>query len=220
MTHRLSISATAALAAVLVGGPLRAQSASAVLDKAVSAWGDVRSLSGTFEQTLQNTLMHTRGVSHGTFAEQRPNKLAVHFTDPAGDAVVSDGKYLWVYLKQAAPDQVIRRPAADRADVPIDVSQFLDAASSRFDIVRSGSENVNGRPAQVLGLTPKQGTRAPFSHATVWVDDADGLVRQFEVVENENVTRRIRLTTMTVNSAIPASEFTFAVPKGVKVVTP
>jgi outer membrane lipoprotein carrier protein len=215
-----TINATAALAAVLVTSPVEAQSAKAVLDHAVSAWANVKSLSGTFEQTLENTLLHTTGVAHGTYSQQRPNKLAVRFTDPGGDAIVSDGKFLWVYLKQSAPDKVIKRPASDRDDVPIDISQFLDNAAARFDITRTGAESVNGRPAQVLSLTPKSGTRAAFTHATVWVDDADGLVRQFEVVENANLTRRIRLQTLNVNPTLGASEFTFTIPKGVKVVTP
>jgi outer membrane lipoprotein-sorting protein len=127
---------------------------------------------------------------------------------------------LWAYLKQMDAKQVIKRPASDRSDVPIDVSQFLDAATSRFDIVQAGAESVNGRPAHMLGLTPKKGTRAAFTHATVWVDDGDGMIRQFEVVESANVTRRIRLTALVVNPTIPASEFVFTVPPGVKVVTP
>jgi len=215
-----SIIVTAAFAAVLVTARAEAQSAGAVLDRATAAWNGVKSLRGTFEQTLQNTLMRTSSVAHGEFSQQRPNKLAIRFTDPAGSAIVADGRFLWVYLKESAADQVLKRPASERNDVPIDVSQFLDAATSRFDIVRTGAESVNGRPAQMLGLTPKKGTRAAFTHATVWVDDSDGLIRQFEVVESTNVTRRVRLTTLVVNPTIPASEFVFTIPKGVKVVTP
>lgn len=217
--NRFSSIVTAALAAVLVAAPLEAQSATAVLNRAVTAWNGVTSMSGTFEQTLTNSLLHTSGIAHGSYSQQRPNKLAVRFAE-AGDVIVSDGKFLWAYLKQSAPDKVIKRPVSDRADIPIDISQFLDAATTRFDIVRTGAENVNGRPAQILGLTPKKGTRTTFTHATVWVDDADGLIRQFELVENENLTRRIQLKTLTVNPTIPSSEFTFVVPKGVKVVTP
>ena len=33
-------------------------------------------------------------------------------------------------------------------------------------------------------LMPKAGTNAPFTKATVWVDDDDSLIREFEVVRS------------------------------------
>jgi outer membrane lipoprotein carrier protein len=206
--------------ATTLSGTARAQAASAIVDRAVAAWAKVNSFSGTFEQTLTNSLLRSSSLARGEFRQERPNKLAIRFNEPAGDAIVADGKFLWVYLQQAAPNQVIKRPASDRADVPIDVSRFLDAPATRYDIVAGGAESVGGRPAHVLALTPKSGTTSPFSHATVWVDDADGLIRQFEVAETNGNTRRIRLTTLVVNPTLKASDFVFTMPKGAKVITP
>lgn len=197
-----------------------AQSPTAVVNKAVAAWSKVQSLSGTFEQSLTNPLMRTTSTARGEFRQQQPNKLAVRFTDPAGDAIISDGKFLWLYLQQAAPGQVIKRPAADADDIPFDAGKFLSAPASKYDIVDKGPENVGTRPARVLALTPKKGTSAPFSRATVWVDDADGLIRQFEVVESSGLIRRIRMNTLVMNPRLTAADFKFVVPKGVKVVTP
>jgi outer membrane lipoprotein carrier protein len=193
---------------------------STVVDKAVGAWANVKSLSGTFEQTLTNPLMRSTTTARGSYREQRPNKLAIRFTEPAGDAIVADGQYLWVYLPQAAPNQVRKLPATDQAEIPIDMSQFLDHATQKFDIVEKGAENVGDRPAHALALTPKASTPAVFARATVWVDDADGLVRQFEVTEHSGLIRRIRLTLLTVNPTLTASDFSFTPPKGVKIITP
>jgi outer membrane lipoprotein carrier protein len=217
---RRCYSAGVAVALVASATVLKAQAATATLDKAIAAWAKVRSLSGTFEQTLTNPLVRSSTVSHGEFRQQRPNKLAVRFTDPAGDAIVADGQFIWVYLRQAAPNQVIRRAQSEQMDVPLDLSQFLSATASRYDIVGKGAESVEGRPANVVGLTPRSGTKSPFTSATVWVDDADGFIRQFEVVEPSGTTRRIRLTKMIVNPILSATDFSFAVPKGAKVITP
>jgi outer membrane lipoprotein carrier protein len=197
-----------------------AQAASATVDRAVAAWAKIHSLSGTFEQTLTNPLLRSSSLARGEFRQERPNKLAIRFTEPAGDAIVADGSFLWVYLQQATPNQVMKRPASDRMDVPVDVSQFLDAPADKYDIIAKGAEGIGGRPAHVLALTPKKGTSSPFSHATVWVDDADGLIRQFEVAETSGNTRRIRLTTLTVNPSLKASDFVFTMPKGAKVISP
>jgi outer membrane lipoprotein carrier protein len=197
-----------------------AQSATTTVEKAVAAWAKVQSLGGTFEQTLTNPLMRSTLTARGEFRQQRPNKLAVRFTEPAGDAIVADGKFLWVYLQQAAPGQVMKRPAVDPIAMPIDAGQFLDSPAAKYDIVASGADSVGARAARKLSLTPKKGTQAPFTRATVWVDDADGLIRQFEVVETSGLTRRIRLTTVNVNPRLSDVDFKFVVPKGVKVVTP
>jgi outer membrane lipoprotein carrier protein len=204
-----------ALAAAI---PVPVAAQSKAVDRAVAAWKNVKSLSGTFEQTLTNPLLRSTSTAKGTFAQQQPNKLAVRFTDPAGDAIVADGSHLWVFLQGATPGQVIRRPITDQMASPIDIGQFLDAPAAKYDITAKGAEPVGGRPAQAVGLVPKKGVDAPFTKATVWIDDADGTIRQFEVTESSGLTRRIRLTKLTVNPAIPASEFRFAVPKGVRVV--
>ena len=188
------------------------------VDRAVAAWKNVKSLSGTFEQQLTNPLVRTTTSAKGTFAQQRPNKLAVRFTEPAGDAIVSDGANLWVFLQQAAPGQVIKRPVTDEMASPIDVGQFLDAPQARFDISAKGAEAVGDRPAQAVNLTPKKGSGAPFTKATVWIDDADGMIRQFEVTESSGLVRRIRITKLNVNPTIAAGEFKFAVPKGIRIV--
>lgn len=217
-TIRCAIVAVSVAVAVPEIAP--AQAPSSIVDKAVVAWAKVRSLSGTFEQTLTNSLLRSASLARGEFRQERPNRLAIRFTEPAGDAIVADGKFLWVYLQQAAPNQVIKRPATDRMDVPIDVSQFLDSPLTKYDILGGGAESVGNRPAHVLKLTPKKGTSSPFTRATVWVDDADGLIRQFEVAETNGTMRRIRLTTLTVNPTLKAADFAFTVPKGAKVITP
>lgn len=211
---------TAVSMAMILSGTAHAQAPSAIVDRAVTAWAKVHSLSGTFEQTLTNPLLGSTSLAQGEFRQERPNKLAIRFSTPAGDAIVADGRFLWVYLQQAAPNQVIKRPASDQMDVPIDISQFLDAPAAKYDIVAGGAEGVAGRPAHILSLTPKRSTRAAFGHATVWVDDADGLIRQFEVVETNGNTRRIRLTKLDVNPALKASDFVFTMPKGARVITP
>lgn len=209
-------------AAVLAAAPLMAlsaQSPDAIIDRAVAAWGKVKTVRGAFEQTVTNSLTGTSANSKGEYAQERPNRLAIRFAAPMTDAIVADGKAVWVYLPTSAPGQVIKRPATDRAAAPIDLTgQFLDAPRAKYDIKDAGTKTVSGRAAHGLLLTPKKGVASPFTKATVWVDDDDALIREFEVVESTGVTRRVRLTTVELNPTIDRATFTFAVPKGVKVV--
>ncbi len=196
-----------------------AQTPDAIIDRAVAAWAKVKTVRGTFEQTVTNSLTGTSANSKGEYAQERPNRLAIRFAAPMTDAIVADGKAVWVYLPTSAPGQVIKRPATDRASVPIDLTgQFLDAPRTKYDIAPAGTRTVAGHAAHGLVLTPKKGTSGPFTKATVWVDDDDSLIREFEVVETNGVTRRIRLTSVDLNPTVDRATFTFVVPKGVKVV--
>src|ERR1700726_2844442 len=84
--------------AAIVTPPLRAQQeANAILSHAVSAYSRVTTARGTFEQTLTNPLTGTTAAARGEFVQERPSHLAVRFTDPSGDRIVADGKWVWVY---------------------------------------------------------------------------------------------------------------------------
>jgi len=211
--------ASLSIALAVVSAPLAAQSTDATIDRAVAAWAKVKTVRGTFEQTVTNSLTGSSANSRGTYAQERPNRLAIRFEQPGTDAIIADGKVVWVYLPSSAPGQVIKRPATDRASVPIDLTgQFLDSPRIKYDITAAGTRTVSGHPAHGLTLVPKAGTSAPFTKATVWIDDDDALIREFEETESTGVTRRVRLTSVEPNAPVARSDFTFVVPKGVKVV--
>jgi outer membrane lipoprotein carrier protein len=208
-----------AAVAALAAAPLSAQSVDATIDRAVAAWAKVKTARGTFEQTVSNSLTGTSATARGEYVQERPNRLAIRFAQPGNDAIIADGKVVWVYLPSSSPGQVIKRPATDKGAVPIDLSgQFLDAPRTKYDISAAAARTVDGHATRGLVLVPKKGATAPFTRATVWVDDDDSLIREFEVVEPTGVTRHIHLTTVELNPAVDRGSFVFTVPPGVKIV--
>jgi outer membrane lipoprotein carrier protein len=204
------------LAAVPCG--LHAQSSDQVLDRAVAAWAKVKTARATFEQTVSNSLTGTSATARGEFQQQRPKRLSIRFTDPAGDRIVADGSAIWVYLPSSAPGQVVKRSASD-ASLPFDIAgEFLTDPRSRYDVTSAGTATVSGHAAHALALVPKSKDQQLFDKATIWVDDDDGLVRQFEVVESSGVTRRVRITTLELNTPVDRGAFTFTPPPGTRVV--
>lgn len=206
---------------LLIGGAVSAgaQSVDGTLDHAIDAWSRVKTARASFEQTLTNALTGSSANARGEFQEQRPNKLSIRFTDPDGDRIVSDGSWDWVYLPSSVPGQVIKRRTAGDGAMPIDFTgELLDNPRAKYDVTDGGTGNIAGHPAHELVLVPKPGHEAPFQRARVWVDDDDGLVRQFEVTEANGLTRRIRITSLEVNVPVDRSAFTFTPPPGVRVV--
>jgi outer membrane lipoprotein carrier protein len=189
-----------------------------MLDRAAKAWARVKTTRGSFEQTVTNSLTGSSATARGQFLQQRPNKLAIMFTEPSGDRIVSDGKAVWIYLPSSAPGQVVKRSATDDAAQPMDlVGRFLENPRAKYDIVAGDLQTVGGRAGRQFTLTPKAGTNPDFTKATVWVDTADALIRQFEVVESSGVTRRVRITALDVNAAVDRNAFVFRPPRGVRV---
>jgi outer membrane lipoprotein carrier protein len=190
-----------------------------LLDRAVAVWSKVRTVRATFEQTVTNSLTGRTLTSTGEYQQQRPGKLSVRFSEPANERIVADGKHLWLFLPSSAPGQVIRTQFKDGGSGTVDLSaQFLVSPRSRFTITPAGTLAVNGRPTHAFTLTPKSKEGAPFQVATVWIDDADAIVSQFDVVENSGVQRKVHFTSFKMNVAVDASTFNFTVPEGVRVV--
>jgi len=208
--------AAIAIALALPGAAIRAQDPVA---HAVSAWSRVHTIRGAFEQTITNPLVGATATSRGDFQQERPGRLSIRFTQPSGDAIVADGKAVWVYLPSSAPGRVIKRRATDRSAAPIDfTAQFLESPRARYEITDAGTQELDGRATHVLKFVPKAGTGSTFARGQVWVDDVDGLIRQFEVTEPNGLTRRVHLTGITLNGPVKPDAFTFKVPNGVKVV--
>jgi outer membrane lipoprotein carrier protein len=194
------------------------QSADAILDKASNAYTQVKTLRASFTQTINNPLTGTTATSTGEAQQRIPGYIDVRFTDPAGDRIVADGKWLWLYLPSTNPGQVIRTPVNNSANGVTDfLGQLLNNPRSRFTPSDSRAATSDGRPAHVITLAPKDAS-LPFTKAMIWVDDADGLVRTFETVDQSGVVRHVAISKMQVNPKVDPKAFTFVVPKGTKVV--
>jgi len=203
--------------------PPQPNPADAALAKAVAAYADVRTARATFEQTITNPLVGSKLNSRGEFEQRRPNQFAFRFIEPKGDKIISDGKFVWVYLPNSQPDQVIRIAIADGAGGggggagSLDlISEFFDSPKSRYKVQDGGATTVEGRAARAVLLTPTKA--ASFTKATVWIDVSNGKLLQFEAEEHSGIVRRVKITSFTPNVDVNASAFVFKPPKGVRVV--
>lgn len=188
------------------------------IEAAVSAYAHIRTAKATFEQTITNPLLGSTFRSKGEFEQSRPNKFAFRFTDPQGDMIVCDGRFVWVYLPASTPGRVNKAPCGGDQAGSLDlIGEFFSNPKERYTIGDGGAATVGERRAHIVLLTPKS-KDAAFVRAKVWIDPTTGSLLQFEAVEPNGLTRLVRITSFSPNAAVTARAFTFAVPKGVKVV--
>jgi outer membrane lipoprotein carrier protein len=206
----------AAIAFATIPIAARAQSAGAVIDRAVAAYARLNSMRAEFQQTLTNPLTGSTQTTSGVILRKKPNLLSINFD--SGDRVAADGSTLWVYLPSSVPGQVVRMPYTGSNATSVDpADQFLNSPRTRFTVTSSGTATVGGRATHAVTLVPKQANTA-FTSAQVWIDDSDSSIRQFDVETASGLKRHVVITTFTANPVLGKSSFKFAVPKGAKVV--
>jgi outer membrane lipoprotein carrier protein len=209
----------AATALVGAAAPQQQSPVDTVIDKAVATYSKTKTSKGTFEQAITNPLTGSTVKAIGEFQQQRePARFSFRFVQPKGDMIIGDGKWLWVYLPSSTPGQVIKVPMTDGGAGSLDLaSRFFDSPRTRFTITDAGSATVAGRAVHALTLKPKSSTE-PFTQAKVWIDNADGTLRQFETVEPSGITRLVTVTAVTPNAPVDAALFSFKAPKGARIV--
>ncbi|AMW04632.1 hypothetical protein GEMMAAP_06815 [Gemmatimonas phototrophica] len=201
--------------------PLVAQTgAETAYDRVAKAWSGTRTLEANFEQKITNPVIGRTAMSKGVFHQQRPGKVSITFTQPAGDRIVGDGKTLWVYLPSSAPGQVLKLPGdADGAIVADLLGQLLDTPKRAFVISGGEAVIIDGRATRRVQLLPRDPDAVPFQKATLWLDDKEPRPVRVQVIDDQGVDRTITLTTWRPDATLPKDAFAFKVPKGAKVST-
>jgi outer membrane lipoprotein carrier protein len=193
-----------------------APDAAGILARAEKAYDAVRSLQADFVQDLTVPLLDQTQRSRGTMYHRRPDRFLMKFSDPAGDVVVADGKYLWLYYPSTDAKQVIRT-TLEEGGHEVDLQrEFLSNPTARFRAALDGTESVGGRAADLLTLVPRQSS-SPYKKIRLWVDRQDALVRRFEITEQNGTVRRLELRNLKTNVTLPDRLFAFSPPAGAQV---
>jgi outer membrane lipoprotein carrier protein len=198
-------------------GTLPAQdSATTLLDRATARYRAARTVRAPFTQTLTNPLTQTTRSARGELMQQGRQRFALRFTDPAGDAIVSDGRFVWMYLPSTARGQVIKMPLAAGAGLDF-IAGLLSSPREHYAVATRADEPVDAHRAAVYELTPRS-ENTPFTRATLWIGRDDALLWQLETVEPSGLVRRVRFSAVHLDARLPAGALEFALPPGVRIV--
>jgi outer membrane lipoprotein carrier protein len=198
--------------------PLAAQgNAREIVAEAARAYAGLSSLRAEFEQRIADSLIGTFD-SRGNLVQAGENRLAMRFSDPAGDAIVIDGRQVWVYTPSTSPGQVIRMPLPSGPTYGFNVlSWILDRPAERYRMRFVRPDRIGGRAVDVVELVPIA-AELPFSRALIWLDREDHLPRRLEITERRGGTRTITLSRIRTNEAVGTKDFAFDLPRGVRIV--
>ncbi len=205
-------------ALVLTTEPVQGPDANAIVGRSSRVYRSLSSLSADFVQVIDNPMIDS-AESRGTLVQAGEDKLAMRFTDPPGEALVIDGRSIWVYTPSTTPGQVIRMSVPSGGPVYgyNILAWLLDRPAERYTASYVRPDKLNGRDVDVVRLEPAV-PDLPFERAIVSLDKEDGLPRRLEITEHSGALRTLTLSKVRVNRSVPKDTFTFQVPSGVRVV--
>jgi outer membrane lipoprotein carrier protein len=209
------------LVALVAAGPARvhaqAPDANELIGRASRVYRSLGNLRADFVQVIDNPMIDS-AESKGRLVQSGDAKLSMRFTDPPGEAIVIDGKHVWIYTPSTVPGQVIRMRASGGPVYGYNLlAWLLDRPAERYRASYLRSERVAGRSTDVIRLVPAV-PDLPFTRAVIWLDREDALPRKLEIHEQSGATRTLSLSGIRVNQAVPKQTFTFKVPAGARVV--
>jgi outer membrane lipoprotein carrier protein len=216
----MRILAVAVLALVLRPSGAAAQAAPdpfAILEGAGRVYRAASAVCADFRQTLTVPLLGEDRTGQGRLCSRQPNKFSMRFTQPAGDVVVADGSWLWVYQPSSDAKQVLRAPLATGPRGIDFYAEFLDAPRAKYRAEHRGRETIEGRSVDHVVLTPL--TAAPYRTAELWIDAQGSHVRRVVIREENGTVRTITLGAVQANPTLAADVFTFTPPTGAQVIT-
>lgn len=193
------------------------QAGASAIGRSATTYRSLRSLRADFVQMI-NTPMIDSVQSRGTLTQTGQANFAMHFSDPAGDAIVVDGEYIWVYTPSTTPGQVIRSPLKSGGVYGYNIlSWLLDKPAERYDATLLRTERGTTGSVDVVELLPKV-PDLPFNRATIWLDRGDGLPRKIEIFEKSGTHRTLALSKLRVNPKVAPKTFKLALPAKTRII--
>jgi len=227
VTRRHFLAQSAALAAAagavaLVGSPKQAlagtPSPNEVAKNVQKFYDTTKTFRAGFKQVYFIKVQNKKKESKGKVVFQKPGKMSFSYDEPNGNRVVSDGKNIRVYEKEA---EQMYETTVSKSQYPVALAflmgegklekdfklKLLDAAAMKFE------------GGYVLEAVPKESSPA-YEKMLLYVDGPTSQVRRVVIIDAQSNRNKFDFSDPVVNKPVEDKEFEFTPPKGTKVVKP
>ncbi len=153
---------------------------------------------------------------------KRPNMFISIATKPGKqnqNIRILDGEFMWTYIQDT---NTVTKIAISNIPEPMknDYANIIDRFLNDTSVTLLGEENIDGRTTYLLEITPEEtdGYSELLYKTKIWVDQETWMPLKYEIYSgNGNLTMKLEILDLKVNTGIPDSEFKFEVPTGAKI---
>ncbi len=203
----------AAAMAVVFTADVHAQDRSVgILQDAAERYGAVETLCADFTQHLRVPLLGSERTGTGRLCQSVPNLFAMRFDDPAGDLIIVDGLFAWVYFPSNDAKTVLKTSADQSAGGRDFHREFLEDPESKYDVTYEGAEELEVWTTFRLRMVPMR--PMDYETATVWIDQNGSVLRRLELEYPNGNIRTITLDNVGFGADPGPDYFSFAPPDG------
>jgi outer membrane lipoprotein-sorting protein len=185
--------------------------AKAILDEVSAKNKTYASIKASFSYNLENKDAKINETQEGTISiKGKKYRLEI-----AGQEVISDGKSVWTYLKDANEVQIntAEEPAAD-AITPTNIFTIYEKG---FKYKFEGEKTENGKAVFVINLNPTDVKGKPYHTVKLSIDKASKQINSIKVLSKDGNNYTYTVKSFTPNAEMPESTFTFNTAKYPKV---
>lgn len=185
------------------------QKAQEILKGVSAKYKSFNSLEADFTLTLDNPSEKIKDTQKGKVA-LKGNK---YWVEIGGQTIVSDGKTVWTYLKDANEVQITEATNDKDAITPTNIFTVYEKGfKSKFVEEKA----VKGKTMQVIELIPED-AKKPFFKVQLQIDKADKVIQSAKLFDRNGNHYIYTLENITPNSVANESIFTFNTTKYPKI---
>ncbi|WCL51373.1 outer membrane lipoprotein carrier protein LolA [Leptospira sp. GIMC2001] len=200
-------------------------SPSEVVKKVKKKFSDINSYTSNFKITT--TEGKTTRVLTGTSLYKKPGKIRYDFNQPEGDAIVSDGKTLWIYIKRLGAvgkqdleiDKKNSSGAIFTSSSPEGLNRLFRKYHYKFDSTTQ-PRKIDEKDATeyfVLALDQREKIGG-FEKMTLYIDSNTYLVRRATAYDGRGKETNINFSNIDLNPTIEDGLFNFHISGNAKIV--
>jgi outer membrane lipoprotein carrier protein len=172
----------------------------------------------SFKQVYFIKVQNKKKDSKGKVVFEKPGKMSFSYESPNGNRVVSNGKVIKVYEKEA--EQMYESPV-QKSQYPAALSFLLGEGklTKDFKLKLLDASTMKFEGGHVLEGVPKEASPA-YQKVLLYVDGETAQVRRVLVLDAQGNRNRFDFSDPVLNEPVKASEFEFTPPKGTKIIKP
>ena len=183
-----------------------------ILNETAARYSAVETLCADFTQHLQVPLLGSERIGTGRMCQDVPNLFAMRFDNPAGDLVVVDGTFAWVYFP-SNDEKTVLRTSADRSAGGRDFHrEFLEDPNVKYVITYESAEELEKWSTHRVRMVPKRSMT--YRSATIWIDQGTPVLRRIQMDEANGNVRTITLENVGFDINPGPDYFKFSPPPG------
>lgn len=181
-------------------------------------YDSTKTFKATFTQTYTIKIQNVKKVSTGKVVFEKPGKMSFVYDAPNGNRVVSDGKTIKIYEKEA--EQLYESPVG-KSQYPAALSFLMGQGqlTKDFSMRLLDPAQMKFEGGYVLEGTPKEATPA-YQKMMLYVDAQTNQVRRALILDAQGNKNRFDFSTPVVNDPVAKGEFDFTPPPGTKIIKP